>query len=68
MSLPALGTDHRPADHGRTRFVTCRTFGGCNGRCAFGPPAASRPCRAGSTHGSVRWNRDAASAWPCPPA
>ena len=43
---------------------------GGDGRCAFafGPPAVSRPCRAGSTHGSVRWNRDAASAWPCPPA
>jgi hypothetical protein len=47
-----------------------RCGGGCDGRCAFafGPPAASRPCRAGSTHGSVRWNRDAAPAWPCPPA
>jgi hypothetical protein len=45
-----------------------RCGGGCDGGCAFGPPAASRPCPAGSTRGSVRWNRDAASAWPCPPA
>jgi hypothetical protein len=31
-------------------------------------PAAPRPCPAGPTGGRVRWNRDAAPAWPCPPA
>ena len=30
--------------------------------------AAPRPCPAGLTAGRVRWNRDAAPAWPCPPA
>ena len=30
--------------------------------------AGPRPCPAGPTAGRVRWNRDAAPAWPCPPA
>jgi hypothetical protein len=30
--------------------------------------AGPRPCPAGPTGGRVRWNRDAAPAWPCPPA
>jgi hypothetical protein len=30
--------------------------------------AAPRSCPAGLTAGRVRWNRDAAPTWPCPPA
>jgi hypothetical protein len=45
-----------------------RHGGGCDGRCGVESPAALTPYWAGSTGGGVRWNRDAAPAWPCPPA